>query len=243
MPAPPSRERVPLVMTEPTVEKSKIPAPPPLSQTLVRRILGFGVWVAIGLAPFLGAFRVPGFTSLLELYPYSSRLEVLALSGLLMGMIALVIENAGAGRLTRKSLTKWFRNALITLAVSFLLLVFLYTFLVTRVEAQLAPPPAPPETQAFVTAGLTVPAHPRGSECKCEAGQDARSCLENISFSETNVRICFNPVRVTLASLFLRLLYLVLTGSFAASVGIFVLRQKMERERGRRGRGAASSSP
>ncbi len=227
-------------MTEPAVEKPKIPAPPPLSQILVRRILGFGVWVAIGLAPFLGAFRVRPFVSLLELYPYSSRLQVLALSGFLMGVIALVIENVGTGRLTRKSLTRSFRNALITLTVSFLFFVVFYQFLVIKVEGQPSPPPAPPVTQAFVTGGLTVPAH--SPDCKCRVGQEAKQCIEKISLSETNVRTCFGPMRVTFASLFLLLLYLTLTGSFAASVGIFVLRQKMEKDRGRTGRNAAPTS-
>lgn len=226
-------------MTEPAEAKPKIPAPPPLSQTLVRRILGFGVWVALGLAPFLGAFRIKYFTSLLELYPYSSRLFVLALSGFLMGVIALVIENAGAGRLTRKSLAKSFRNALITLVVSFLLFLVFYPLLVTRVEYQSAPPPAPSETRAFVTGSLSVPAH--SSDCKCLEGQEAGRCIEDISFNENNLKTCFGPARVTLASLFLHLLYLVLTGSFAASVGIFVLRQKMEKDRGRTSRNAASA--
>jgi hypothetical protein len=229
-------------MTEPTAENPKIPPPPPLTRTLVRRILGFGVWVAVGLAPFLGAIRVPGLTNLLELYPYSSRLPVLAFSGFLMGVIALVIENAGAGRLTRKSLARWFRNALTTLAVSFLLLVLLYQFLVVKVEHQPRPETSP-EMRAFVTGALTVPAHPPESDCKCRAGQEAASCIEEISFSEPNVRTCFGPIRVTLSNMILLLLYLALTGSFAASVGIFILRQRVDRGRSRTRRGAASVSP
>jgi len=221
-------------MTEPADAKPKIPAPPSLSQTLVKRILGFGVWVAVGLAPFLGALRVPGFSGLLDLYPSSLRPVLLPLSGFLMGVIALVVENAGSGRLTRKSSDRRFRSALITLAASFVLLVVLYLFLVVRVQHQALPPPAPPESQAFVTGAVTVPAHPKESECKCPEGQDAEQCIEDVSFKESHVRTCFGPGPVKLASLVLTVLYLTLTGSFAAAVGVFVLRQKMEKDRRRR---------
>ncbi|HEX3126246.1 MAG TPA: hypothetical protein VH394_02855 [Thermoanaerobaculia bacterium] len=220
-------------MTEPGGAKPKIPAPPSLSQTLVKRILGFGVWIAVGLAPFLGAYRIPLFSALLELYPASLRPVLLPLSGFLMGVIALKVETAGAGRLTRKSLDRWLRRAEITLAASFLLLVVLYQFMVARVQYQRLPPPAPAETQAFVTGALTVPAHPSDSKCQCPQGQSAEDCIEDIAAKDNHVRTCFGPGRVKLASLALTILYLTLTGSFAAAVGVFVLRQKMEKDRRR----------
>lgn len=220
-------------MTESVEAKPKIPAPPSLSQTLVKRILGFGVWVAAGLAPFLGAYRVPLFSALLELYPSSLRPVLLPLSGFLMGVIALKVETAGTGRLTRKSLDRWLRISEITLAASFLLLVVLYQLLVTRVTYQLHRPPAPSTTEAFVTGTLTVPVHQEDSECKCPQGQDAKGCIEKISFNDSHMETCFGPRRVVLARLALTLLYLALTGSFAAAVGVFVLRQKMEKDRRR----------
>jgi hypothetical protein len=223
---------MPLAMTEPEESKPKVPAPPPLSQTLVRRILGFGVWVAVGLAPFLGTYRVPFFSALLELYPPSLRPVLLPLSGFLMGWIALKVETAGIGRLTRKSLDRWLHIAEITLGTSFLLLIVLYQLLVTRVQYS-PPPPAPPEAMSFVTGAQTVPAHPVESECGCRAGQPAERCIEDISFKESNVRTCFGSFRVTAATLVLNLLYLTLTGSFAAAVGVFVLRQKLAKDRRR----------
>ena len=213
-------------MTEPETAKPKIPAPPSLSQTLVKRILGFGVWVAVGLAPFLGAYRLPPFSSLLELYPDALRSVLLPLSGFLMGVIALKVEITGIGRLTRKSLDRWLRLSEITLGVSFVLLVVLYQLLVVRV-------PYPPGMVAVVTGALTVPVHPPESACQCPPGQDAGLCIEDISFKDVNVRTCFGPWRVKLANLALTVLYLTLTGSFAAAVGVFVLRQKMEKDRQR----------
>jgi len=222
-------------MMEPADAKPKIPAPPSLSQTLVKRILGFGVWIAVGLAPFLGAHKLPLFPALLELYPASLRPVLLPLSGFLMGVIALKVETAGVGRLTRKSLDRWFRRAEVMLAASFLLLVVLYLLLVARVQYQRLPPPAPTETMAFVTGAPTVPAHP--GECECRQGQNADACIEDISLNEKLVPTCFGPWRVKLASLALTLLYLILTGSFAAAVGVFVLRQRMERDRQQARRG------
>jgi len=195
---------------------------------MVKRVLGFGVWVVVGLAPFLGALRVPLLTSLLELFPYSLRLPLLSFSGLLMGSIALATENAGAGHPSRKTLDRWFRKGLITLSIGFVLLLVLYPFLVVRVPYQASPPPAPPESRAFVTGRVTVPPQPSQSDCKCREGQPAESCIEDISFDEIHVRACFGALQVTLSNLILTVLYLLVTGSFAATVGVFSLREKVE---------------
>lgn len=205
--------------------KVEIPAPPPLTQTLVRRILGFGVWVAIGLAPFLGKVRVPGFTALLELYPPSLR-WLIPLSGILMGAVALTVEYVGDRHLEESSLDRWFRRGLIVWVASFVLLLALYPFLVTRVEFATAGEPGAWDSASFVTGGLTVPAHPPGYPCECAAGTPADRCIESISFNDVNVRTCFGPTRVAFSNLALAAVYLLLTGSFAAAVGVLVLRQR-----------------
>lgn len=51
--------------------EAHVPPPPPLARQLVHYILGFGVSVAVGLAPYLGRVNVPLFDSLLKLIPTS----------------------------------------------------------------------------------------------------------------------------------------------------------------------------
>jgi hypothetical protein len=210
------------------VETPRIKAPTPLATELVRRILGFGVWVGVGLAPFLGRVRVPGFSALLDMYPFTLRGWLIPISGLLMGMTALVVEFAAGRRVPQRTLTRWFIRTVVLFAASFGLLLVLYLFLVVRVDG-----PPPPEGQggeavayAVVTGGLEVPPQPPSSECECKAGETAEQCIGNVTLNPANVRRCFGSQRVALASLALAALYLALTGSFAAGVGLLLLTQR-----------------
>jgi hypothetical protein len=223
------------------------PAPKPeppssLTETLVRQVVGFGVWVALGMAPFLGTVRVPGFTNLLDLYPVSLRGWLIPLSGLLMGVVAVVIEFLATYRLTQREIGRWFRRTLILWIASFLLLILLYPILVTRFRYVL-PLEGKEETEevtlALITGTPTVPML-KSPDCKCEPGWDAERCIGNISANEVNIRQCFGSMRVQLSNQALVLLYLLVTASFAASVGLLLLQQR-RKAAAQRGKGGLSS--
>jgi hypothetical protein len=205
----------------------RVEAPTPLAKEFVRRLLGFGVWVALGLAPFLGRVHVPGFSPLLDMYPSTLR-WLIPISGLLMGMLALVVEFAAGRRVSQKTLTRWFARAVALFVASCGLLIVLYLFLVVRVDGAVpaAGEGSKPATFAVVTGTLEVPPQPPGSDCKCNPGWPADKCIEKITLNPANVRLCFGSERVAFASLALAVLYLALTGSFAAGVGLLLLAQR-----------------
>ncbi len=215
------------------VQTPSIEPPSPFASRYARRILGFGVWFVLGLAPFLGKVRVPGFSQLLEMYPADLSGWLIPVSGLLMGMMAVTVEFAASRFIGQPTLTRWFIGTVALFAVLLITLTALYPFLVTRVEFTLAPAsdgqPPGRTTVAFVTGALTVPQHPPGSDCKCPEGQPADQCIAEVSLNPVNVRRCFGAQRVAIATLAFALLYLSLTGSFAAAVGLLMLSQRRAR--------------
>lgn len=198
---------------------NKVPAPSaptPPAKRFVRYVLGFGVWVAIGLAPFLGMVNIPLFSALLDLYPEGIRSWLLPLSGFLMGTIALVVDFVAGERFPRVAQRRWFRGSILILLGSLALLLMIYPFFVTRVTYG-------EKTLSFVT-GPVVPS-PAPAVCRGCAGKSPALCIAEISVRLENIEACFGR-QVQLCSVLLALLYLLLTGSFASAVGVLTLRQQ-----------------
>src|SRR6185436_21135171 len=109
---------------------------PPSGTTyrFVKLILGFGVWIAIGLAPFLGRLNVPVFTAVIAMYPASVQNWLIPLSGLFMGMIAVVVEFASGEDIPREVLAGKLRRSAWLFGVSVLALMATYVFTVQHAE-------------------------------------------------------------------------------------------------------------
>jgi hypothetical protein len=193
----------------------------PIARRWLKVFLGLTVGVAAGLAPFYGARVVPAFSPLLGLFPLDLRNTIIPLSGFLMGIIVASVQYASYRRTSRKTLTRWFKGSMIVYLVSFVLLVFAYSLLVTRVEVIQE---SKPETFAVVTGSLTVPARPPASRCTCEVGEPADICVADISLNPLPVRSCFGTTRVAISTLILSFLYLFVTSAFAVLVALLVLR-------------------
>jgi hypothetical protein len=206
----------------------------PVGWMYLKLILGFGVWFAVGLAPFLGNEKIRFFSSLLDLYPESMRGVLIPVSSLLMGMMGVTVEFTaafkGAGE---KRLKRRFWRIAATFIVSFVLLLFAYSFTVIRIDKVLLHDEA--HTLSFVTGGLTVPHLPPGSRCGCQESADAESCLRDAGIDPSHIKTCFGPARIASWTLVLSLLYLLVTGSFVASIGVLVLRLRDIAARSRSG--------
>lgn len=192
----------------------KLPGPPtPLAKQFVRYVLGFGVGVAIGLAPYLGEINVPLFRPLLSLLPESLRDIVLPLSAALMGIIAVAVQWYGTHRLSKKSLTRAFNRAILSTIFSFLALVVVYTFVVARV-----PILAGQDSVSFVV-GFQ---HPEGGAC---LGLSDSECIKRLSFDESAIASHWGDRQIRFSKLALMLAYLSFTSCFGVLVGLVVLRR------------------
>jgi len=204
-------------------EQVRVESPSSFATRFVKYLVGFGVWFAVGLAPFLGKLKVPGFAALIELYPKSMQDWVVPLSGLFMGMIGVVVQFTAAHDPARTKVRRWFARAAAAFLIAFLLLTGVYLFTVTRVDRSTGGGGV--TSLAVVTGTRTVPAN-RSSRCACGAGEPATECLPNISLRPANVESCFGTERVLFATLSLVLLYFAVTGSFAAAVGLLLITER-----------------
>jgi hypothetical protein len=194
-----------------------------------RRIRWFGIWFLVGIAPFLGKVKVPGFSALIELYPASLQGWLIPLSGIFMGMMAVVVEFVASRHAEEAVLVRWFVRNTAVFLFALLLLVSVYIFTVVQMERSIIRGPnAVPEVVniAVITGSRTVPSQYAGSDCKCPLGEPAERCLADSSLKPENVALCFGSNRIAFSTLALVLLYLAVTGSFVAAVGLLLMRQR-----------------
>lgn len=198
----------------------------------VRAIVGFGVWFAIGLAPFLGKVRIPGFTAVIEMYPVDLQAWLVPLSGIFMGMIGVTVEFASEAKIGRRTLQRWFISTVAVFVVSLIVLMFLYLRYVARVDQTVRRDDGTigHVTWAIVTGARRVPAEV-SPDCPCTAREAAATCVAR-SLDPTILSACFDDTGS--ATLQLAVVYLALTGSFAAAVGLLILERRRRASTGKR---------
>lgn len=196
------------------------PSPPSaLARRFVRYVVGFGVGVAVGLAPFLGVLRVPGFEALVSLFPLDLRATVIPLSAFLMGVVAVAVQFFAGERIARTALRRRFRRGLVALLIGFLLLIVLYSLFVVRVAVD-----GGERSVAVAVGWARLPA------CGCTAVGDA-DCVRALSLAPAAVESCWGSRQLRLVRLGLILSYLTVTGGFGALVGLLLLVEDRRRAR------------
>jgi hypothetical protein len=194
-------------------ENSKLLMPPtPLARQLVRYILGFGIGVSLGLAPYFGEANMALFKPM-RLIPDSLRDSVLPLSAALMGIIALIVQWYGSQRLSQEWFKRVFKRAALFAVTSLVAFIVIHAFLVTTV-----PILAGRDSVSFAV-GLS---RPEGKPCQ---GLSDAECIKILSFDETAIASYWGDRQIQLSKLVLTLSYLSFTSSFGMLVGLIVLRR------------------
>lgn len=194
------------------------PRPPSeLARRFVRYVVGFGVGVAIGLAPFLGVLRVPGFEALVSLYPLELRATLIPLSAFLMGLVAVVVQFYAGESLSRRAIGRRFRRGLAVLLAGFVALIVLYSVFVVRVDYDGG------QRTAAVAIGWS-----RLPSCGCGVVSDV-DCLRELSLSSPAIESCWGGRQLQLVRLALTLSYLLVTGGFGALAGLLLLSERASR--------------
>jgi len=211
---------------------SPIRPPTPLGRKLVRYVLGFGVGIAVGLAPYLGLLDVPLFKPLLSLIPDSVRDQVIPLSAALMGAVAVVVQWYAGERLARRWLRRLFARTLGAAVLSFILLTIIHSLVVVTL------PIGRHESASYVV-GFTRPVKPL-----CTAEISNAECIKLVTTDPAEIASFWGDRQVQLARLSLIFSYLLFTGSFGTLIGLIILREGQENRDGERGsRRDVSRSP
>lgn len=197
------------------------PAPPtPLARRFVKLVLGFGVGIAVGLAPFLGKLQIPGFDALLTLYPNDLRPSLIPLAAFLMGFIAVGVQFLHGERLRRAYLRVAFLVAFAVVFVGFVWLLAIYDERVLRITV-----PATGESYTFVIAPER-----RRAACPCDADWSDKECISEKT-DPARVEKCWDGRALRRSRKVLRGGYLLLTGGFGAVIGLLLLQERPARRR------------
>jgi hypothetical protein len=185
----------------------------------VRYVVGFGVAVGVGLAPFLGKYKVPLFESLLELIPESSKHTLIPLSAFLMGLVAVAIQFYAGDNISQKSIKRRFTLGFAAILLAFIALVLLYTPKhVLRIPD--------PSTGSYEPVVLGWSRLPTGKICTCTPTDSDLMCAYALGLD--SLEICWPSIPQVQLSL--HLLYLILTGGFGGLIGALLFREEARRQ-------------
>ena len=199
-----------------------IPAPPAIASLWVRYMLGLGVSVVVGLAPYLGKLNVPLFTPLLSLIPDSLQTSLIPTSTALMSVVAVAIQWYGGERPSRKRLSRWFARILLLVVVSFVLLVYIGNAVVVRVQFL-------GTESASILVGFSRP-----YKAPCPEGVSDSECIRShLTFNPAAIESFWGDRQIRIARLALTLSYLFFMCSFSSLVGVLVLRAVGSRRTGK----------
>jgi hypothetical protein len=201
--------------------------PTSLGRRLVRYTLGFTVGIAVGLAPFLGRVKVPGFSALLELYPVQMQQNLIILSSFLLGIVAIAIQYYATKASPTALLDRYFASLLKAMLAMLLLLVVLYQTSVVSIpiEKQVSAVPGQVETHRYsVVVGWF---RANSAACSCPPAMSAIDCVEQHSLAPRMVASCWKCLEVF--ELALTIPYLFLLGGLFTLVGLLLLKEEEER--------------
>ncbi len=194
-----------------------LPQPPNPASRWVKYVLAFGVSVAVGLAPFLGLAGVPGFRSLLSLFPtapFDTHQTLIPLSAFLMGVVAVGVQFYARRRPEWASLGTAFKKLAIVILAALLLLLVLHVLTVHQIMVGAG-------ESVSVLLGFTRPA-----TCQeCDTSMSNPECLGHTTLDPGRILSCWSELQIRISFLAMALAYLVLVGTFGALVGILILQE------------------
>ena len=201
-------------------QRVRIPRPPGVSNRLVRYILGFGVGVGVGLAPYLGVYRVPLFHPILTLIPDTLREPLLPLSAALMGLLAVSVQWYEGEKVPRTKLRKLFTRTLVFAASTLFLLFVIHRLVVLKV-------PTYGGNSVTVLKGFVRP-----DKQPCGPEISDLECVKRVTLDEAKINSFWGDGQVQTAGMTLSLLYLLFTSAFGTLVGLVILRELVVKRRG-----------
>jgi len=184
------------------------------SRTFVRYVVGFSVGVGIGLAPFLGKVKVPGFEALISLFPRQLQNTLLPLAAFLMGVIAVAVQFYAGSHLHPDRLGRYFGIGLVVMLSGFFLFAILCMLFVRQIPLREG------EHAALILTPERLPG------CSCGNLPDAL-CVQKLSFNRAMLETCWGGPALKAREVSLEISYLLLTGGFGALIGLLLLRRAL----------------
>ena len=193
-------------MAAPKNQAPDDPSPPTtLARLYARYVVGFGVGVAVAMAPFLGSIGVPLFTPLASLLPHYERGTATAVAGLVGGLGAMILEFYSMERQSGRRLRRLFPALLVVLLVMLGVLLLLNSLFVLVLPIQ----GGQQEVSILISGARTA-------QCPCPGTMSDLQCLQSMGLAKTAIEECWGLRQ-------LRLLRFAYVAAYGAVIGLFGL--------------------
>lgn len=185
---------------------------PPFAAYWVRLVLGFGVSVGVGLAPYLGKLHIPLFSPMLSLIPASVQPIAIPLSAASMGIVAVVVQWYGSQHMNRDWVSRMFTRSIVICISCLVALTIIEFIAVVRVDV-----PAVGSTVSFAVG----PFNPNTPPC---VGLSRADCIKHeLSLDEARIDTYFGEQAANFTKLVLVLVYVLFMSMFGVLVGLLML--------------------
>src|SRR4051794_6052468 len=191
----------------------KLPRVPPVALKLVQYLLAFLISVGVGTAPLWGGGKIPGYQSILDVFPQDLQ-DVIPWASVLMSITAVGVQFASRDLLGRRRIKRAFWATFITLIILVPTSYAVYKVFVIRVNV-----PGAGTKVAYLVGSTPLPS------CECaKHGLEIRECIgRQISVNPDDVSACFPGEQMSMRASILSGLYMLLMLALAILIGLLVL--------------------
>lgn len=179
----------------------------------VRLMLGFGVSVAVALAPLLGKIKLPLFTPLLNLYPESIREPVIIIGSACIGIVAVIVEWNGRTKHDDAWIRKQFRRSVFAAFLCLSFLIVAWNFCVIEI-------PLLGDHSLYLVVGFTEPQKP-----PCDGLSKSECVARKLTVNPAAIDSYWGDNQINIAKLSLELPYWVFLSSFGVMIGLLMLQR------------------
>lgn len=191
----------------------KIPRPPPVAWKFLQYLLAFVISIGVGTAPLWGGGKIPGYQSILDVFPQDLQ-DVIPWASILMSMTAVGVQFASRDLLGRRRIKRAFWTAFFALIVLVFASYAVYKKFVIRIDI-----PGAGTKVAYLVGSTPLPS------CECaKRGLEIRECIgREISVNPDDVAACFPREQISTRASILSGLYMLVMLVLAMLIGLLVL--------------------
>jgi len=201
---------------------SKLPPLPPAALKFVQYLLAFVISLGVGTAPLWGGGKIPGYRSILDVFPQELQ-DVIPWASILMSVTAVGVQFASRELLGRRRIKRVFWSTFFALIVLVFASYSVYKVFVIRIDV-----PGAGTKVAYLVGSTLLPS------CECaKRGLEIRECIgREISVNPDDVSACFPREQISTRASILSGLYMLLVFALAVLIGLLVLQALTPRRSG-----------
>ena len=191
----------------------RLPLLPPVARKFLQYLLAFVISIGAGTAPLWGGGKIPGYHSILDVFPQDLQ-DVIPWASILMSITAVGVQFASRDLLGRRRIKRAFWATFLALIVLVPASYAVYKVFVIRIDV-----PGAGTKVAYLVGSTPLPS------CACaKRGLEIRECIgREISVNPDDVSACFPREQISTRASILSGLYMLLMFALAILIGLLVL--------------------